>query len=192
MDRRSDGVIGWWSEHPMVDYAAVLVVTLSHLLLVGLWGRGDVLDGTTIDQRLDLYATGASVAAIIGGVTSVAVALYQSLGGARGGAVRRHYGPEIRRNWRALLIATGLAPTLCLAAMALDRSTGDPLLPRFLFEAALILAAARFLRLMWLFDAFLHIDDVSRTDKPKPPPLDFNPNWSPRPTPPVPSPAGRR
>lgn len=181
-----DRLVGWWSEHPFVDYVTVAFVTASHILVVVLLGMGDVLAGTDLDQRLELYAASAGVVSVIGGVTSVALALYQSLGGERGGAVRRHYGDEVRRNWRALLVTTGFTPAVCVLSMALDREPGNPLLPRFLLEVALLLAASRFLRLVWLFDAFLHVDDASRGDKGKGQPLAFNPGWGPRPDTPKP------
>lgn len=194
MSPRRPDVVGVLSERPSLDYLGVAVPVLLHLFVVHYWKVGDGLDGTDLSQRLALYAAGGGAALGVGGVTSVAVGLYQALGGIRGDSVRQHAGEAVRRNWRALLVATGISPALALLAMALDRTVGDPLLPRFIFEGALLLTAARFTRLVWLFGSFMRIDDASRTDKPKPPPPAYNPKFGPRPSSPTarPGAAGRQ
>lgn len=172
MANRDWELLGWWTDHPSVDFIAAGTVVAIHVVVASEGGSGDVLAWIDSKQRLTLYAAGAGVVAVIGGLAAISLALYQSTDGERSRALRRHYGEVMRRNWRGLLIVTGLASALCLVAIAIDRRA-DPLSGRFVFEFGIALWAARFVRLVWLLDRLLALVDKDATDKPPPaaPPL---------------------
>lgn len=179
-DRSKDrDPVGFWSEHPGIDYFLAALPVCAHLYLVLVQNKGDVLLWVESTQRLALYAAGAGVVATIGGLAAIAVALYQSLNDPRSNALQALYGDVLRRNWLSILFVTGLASVACLTALALDRG-GDPLRARFVFEAAMALWGARFVRLLWLFNKLLHVRDKGQSEKPRPtaPPVD--PRWTER------------
>lgn len=177
--KRRGTVLGWSSERTINDVFLAVIIVGGHLAVVIQTGHGDWLGWVKSEQRLTVYSTGAGVIAILGGLSAVALALYQSAEGTRALAVRRHYGTEIRRNWRALLIVAGATALLCLIAQGLDR-VDDPMYARFLFEFALALAIARFIRLVWLFDSLLHVADADLTDPPRPPAPEAASPWKAR------------
>jgi len=167
---------GWLSEHPSVDVALALLVVAVHLAVTHIWGRGDVLAWIEPQQRQTLYAAGAGVVSVLGGLAAIGLALYQTAGGARARAVRRHYGLALRKNWRGLLTVTGVSALLCLVALAVDRPD-DPLLARFIFEFAMVLWAIRFGRLIWLFGGMLALADLDLTDEPRAPAPPLDQDW---------------
>jgi hypothetical protein len=155
-----------WSSVVWLDYVAVFVVAGAHLLIIKLTGHGDWLKWISSSQRITVYGTGAAIIAIIGGLSAVAVTVYVSADGERARAVRAHYHSELRKNWRALLLGLGVSAGACLVAQALD-GKNDPFSSRAIFEAAMILAVCRFLRLVWLFDAIVAVSDRDLIDMPR-------------------------
>jgi hypothetical protein len=182
----STRVGGLWSDRPVVDYVAMLVIVGAHLLLVLTTGRADLLLWIDDDQRQVLYQAGAGVVAIVGGLGSIALAVYQALEGVRADAVKRLYATELRRNWLAVTSATGTCALACVIAIAIDHpaaegapaATGDPYFARFLFEAAIVLSVLRFIRLLWLFHSMLKLDEAESRDKPRPPAPPVAPRWA--------------
>jgi hypothetical protein len=124
---------------------------------------GDWLRSISADQRLAVYGTGATIVSIVGGLSVVAITIYITANGERARAVRTAYGKGMRRNWRALFVGLGLSSLSCLVAQAID-GEHDPLSSRVLFVAAMLFAAWRFLRLLWLFDALIGVMDKDLTD----------------------------
>ncbi len=168
--------MGWVSEHPSVDFGVAAAVLGLHLLLARS-GHGDVLAWIETDQRQALYGAGAGVVSIIGGLATVALAMYQAADGRRSRAIRRFYGVPLRKNWRGVLFVTGFAAVLCLVSLSLDRAR-DPLSARFVFEFAMMLWGVRLVRLIWLFDAFLKVMDTDAMDRPMPPAPGLGPRWT--------------
>ena len=170
-----------WSEAVWWDYVIALVPVAVHFSVVKATGHGDWLSWITADQRVSLYGSAAGVVSAIGGLSSIAISIYLSSNGERLRAVRRHYQSELRPNWKSLLVATALICICCLAAQGLDRSGGPQWVP-YVFEAAMALAIVRFLRMLWLFDAMMRLNDRDQTDPaPGPAPApQFDPNWSQR------------
>ncbi|GAA2755891.1 hypothetical protein GCM10009872_12510 [Actinopolymorpha rutila] len=168
--------LGWVSERPSIDLVAALVLVLAHVSIVRLWGHWNLLSWIPLDQRLGVYGTGATVVSIVGGLCAVAITVYLGAGGDRALAVRRHYSVEVRRNWRSLLSATGVSAMLCLVAQIVDRSSGPPIAP-WLFEFAVLLAVARLLRIIWLFDNLIAVADIDLIDEPRPAAPEVDPRW---------------
>jgi hypothetical protein len=179
MRSRLSAVVGWWSEATWIDYGLAFLVVAAQVLVVRETGHGDWLRWVDSAQRLTVYGTGATVISIIGGLSTIAVAVYLAADGERARAVRRHYAVALRRNWRALLVGTGLTAGLCLVAQAFDTAK-DPHSARFVFEFAMAVAALRFLRLVWLFNAMVSIADKDLTDAPRGPAPGLDDAWSSR------------
>lgn len=166
---------GWVSEHPSLDFALAAVLLADHVLVVRA-GHGDVLAWLTSSQRQAVYGAGATIVSILGGLAAIGLAQYNSATGERSAAVRRLYGQALRRNWRGILLVTGLTSALCVVALATDRNH-DPASSRFVFEFAMLLWGIRFLRLVWLFDATLGMSDAEASDPGRAPAPDIHPKW---------------
>jgi hypothetical protein len=160
----------WW------DYVIALVLVAAHVATVQASGRGDWLSWIESEQRVSLYGTAAGVVSAIGGLSSIAISIYLSSNGERIRAARRHYQDQLRRNWKSLLVATALICMGCLAAQGLDNET-DSHSARYLFEAAMSLALVRFLRMLWLLDSMMKLNDRDQSDPPPQPAPRFDPNW---------------
>jgi hypothetical protein len=149
-----------------------------HVVAVLIWGRGDWLSWIESDQRVSLYGTAAGVVSAIGGLSSIAISIYLSSNGERIRAVRRHYQSELRRNWKALLVATALICMGYLVAQGLDDKT-DSHSARYVFEASMALALIRFLRMLWLLDRMMGINDRDQSDPPAQPAPPIRPRLAP-------------
>ena len=102
--------------------------------------------------------------------------MYLAAGGERAKVVRRQYSDSMRTNWRTLLSGMGLAAGLCLLAQIVDR-IDHPEPSWFTFELGIAIAAAKFLRLVWLFDAILKIADHDLTDATRASALELAESW---------------
>ncbi|MEV7383255.1 hypothetical protein [Streptomyces lydicus] len=171
-----DFLVDQWSEAVWWDYVIAVSLVAAHVLVVRVSGQGDWLTWIDTEQRVSLYGTAAGVVSAIGGLGSIAISIYLSSNGERIRAVRRHYQNELRRNWKSLLVATALICVCCLVAQGLD-GTHDPHSARYLFEAAMALALARFLRMLWLFDKMMQLNDRDQSDPAQEPAPQLDPNW---------------
>ncbi|MGW1249535.1 hypothetical protein [Streptomyces sp. NPDC002535] len=177
-----ESVVDRWSEAVWWDYIIALLFVSAHVVAVRIWGRGDWLSWIESEQRVSLYGTAAGVVSAIGGLSSIAISIYLSSNGERVRAVRRHYQDELRRNWKALIVATALVCMGCLAAQGLDNPV-DSHSARFVFTASMALAVMRFLRMLWLLDQMMGLNDRDQSDPtPRPAPR-YDPDWRQRRTP---------
>ncbi|MFB8077464.1 hypothetical protein [Streptomyces sp. NPDC056013] len=170
-------VIDSWAERPWVDYVVTATVIGAHILAVRGTGSGDWLTWIGSSQRTDMYGAATGAVSAIGGLSAIAIAIYTSANGQRLRTVREQRPDELRRSWRSLLQGTALACALLLTAFSLDRDK-DPLSARFIFEYAMVFAALRFSRFIWLFDNIMGISDTDMTEQSSPvttPARD--PNW---------------
>jgi hypothetical protein len=175
-DNTSSPIVDYWSVHPWADYAITLFVIAVYLLVTSIAKHGDWMRWIGEGQQVTVYGTGATVVSIIGGFSAIAVSVYLAASGERARAVRAAYGDALRKNWRAVLMGLGFATILCLVAQVLDK-TNDPFSTRFIFQAAMLLAATRFLRLVWLFDALTRVADRDLTDAPPASPPEVSTSW---------------
>ncbi|OIJ63431.1 hypothetical protein [Streptomyces mangrovisoli] len=171
-----ESLVDRWSEAVWWDYVIALVAVSAHVAIVRAMGRGDWLSWIDSEQRVSLYGTAAGVVSAIGGLSSIAISIYLSSNGERIRAVRRHYQQELRRNWKSLLTATALICVGCLAAQSLDNKA-DTHSARYLFEAVMALAVIRFLRMLWLLDSMMTVNDRDQSDPPAQPAPRFDPGW---------------
>lgn len=165
-----------WSEAVWLDYAGAVAVVGAHLAAVITLSPGTSFSWPDNTQRLAVYSSGATVVSIIVGLTAVAIPVYLSAGGERAKAVRRQYPDSMRKSWRTLLSGMGLAAGLCLLAQVVDRG-GQPEPSWFTFELGVAIAVAKFLRLVWLFDAIIKVADRDLTDVTRSPAPEFNESW---------------
>lgn len=143
----------------MGDWLLAAAVAAAH---AGLAGK-HVLVGHSADQRMSIYATVASVAAIIGGFGTAAISQYASSSGSRMTFLRARFGPSLRRNWVSILTSMSAVAIGCLGVMIYDaRETigwGG-----WLVEFLLLLGAARTARLIWLFRLLIDVSDHDGTN----------------------------
>ncbi|MBT2442541.1 hypothetical protein J7E93_21015 [Streptomyces sp. ISL-36] len=177
-----ESVVDRWSETVWWDYLIALLLVSAHVLIVRVRGMGDWLSWIESEQRVSLYGSAAGVVSAIGGLSSIAISIYLSSNGERIRAVRRHYQDELRRNWKALIVATALVCMGCLTAQGLDDTT-DSHSARFIFEASMALAVVRFLRMLWLLDQMMGLNDRDQSDPSPRPAPPFDPGWRQRRTP---------
>ncbi|UQA97322.1 hypothetical protein [Streptomyces halobius] len=142
-----------WAGRPRLDWLITLVVTGAHLSVVRVTGSGDILAWPHHEQRIDIYTTTATVAALVGSFITAAVAQYAASNGPRMRALRTHevQGVQFRRNWVGILSATLVISGLCLMATILDTTESDPGGVHWLVEVAMCLGGVRAVRLLWLF-----------------------------------------
>lgn len=172
----SSSIVDYWSAHPWADYVITSLFVAAYLLVTKIAKHGDWMRWIGENQQVTVYGTGATVVSIVGGFSAIAISVYLAASGERARAIRASYGDALRRNWRAVLMGLGLATILCLVAQVLD-TTNDPFSSRFIFEAAMLLAATRFLRLVWLFDSLIRVADRDLTDVPPASPPEISAAW---------------
>lgn len=151
------------SERPIIDTIAAGVLATLHWLLISRWF--DPWGSITDDSRMVIYQTGAGVVAVVASLSAVGLATGGA--GERRQALRRLYGPELRRNWRAQLLLSVLGATACVVAMVGDGN--DHGWAPYLFEFALVWTVLRMLRLVWLIDALLALEDADSATTPRQP-----------------------
>lgn len=158
--------VDYWSEATWLDYVVTALLVAPYFMVTKIIHSADWLQAIGPDQRLAVYGTGATIVSIVGGLSVVAITIYITATGARARALRVRHAQHMRRNWRSLFVGLGISSLSCLAAQAID-ATHDPFSSRILFVAAMVFAAWRFLRLLWLFDALMGVldGDLADTDR---------------------------
>ncbi|GAA2940723.1 hypothetical protein ACYCCF_17790 [Streptomyces argenteolus] len=153
--RRARGyVYNQWSHHPVVDFA------LTGLSVGGLAiAQGHhIFASHDADQRMSIYATVASVAAIVGGFGTAAISQYATSAGQRMMILRQTYGIHLRRNWVGLLTSMLIVSFGCLAVMMSD--TREKIgIAGWVAEYLIIFGAVRSFRLVWLFRLLIDVSD---------------------------------
>lgn len=148
------------SERPILDTLAALVVVLLHSLVISRFWL-DVWSDVDTSTRQLIFQTGAGVVAIVAALAAVGLAAGGA--GERGKSLRRLYGKELRRNWRALLIVSAVAPTTVLGAQVVEANRGGAVAP-YLFEFAVLWTALRLLRLTWMIDALMRAEELDAAE----------------------------
>ncbi|MGW4866309.1 hypothetical protein [Streptomyces chartreusis] len=147
-------VYNQWSHHPIVDFA----LTAVSLSLLALTQGHHILASHDADQRMNIYATVASVAAIVGGFGTAAISQYATSAGQRMTVLRQMFGVHLRRNWVGLLASMLLVSFGCLAVMISDTKK-EIGLGGWIAEYLILFGAIRALRLVWLFRLLIDVSD---------------------------------
>lgn len=147
-----------WSDHPAVDFFAVLLIVGSHFVAVKLSGHGDFLSWPATEGRIATYAAGAGVMSLIAGFTGSAIAQYGSSSGPIVDVLRRTFGKRIRRAWVDICTWLLVAAVLCILAMSIDGKT-ETRGSQWVFEFAMCIGISKFIRLIFLFHLMLKASD---------------------------------
>ncbi|MCG0067320.1 hypothetical protein L0F81_29310 [Streptomyces tricolor] len=147
-------VYNQWSHHPIVDFALTAVSVGALALAQG----HHILADHEADQRMSIYATVASVAAIVGGFGTAAISQYATSSGRRMTVLRQMFGVHLRRNWVGLLTSMLLVSFGCLGVMMSDTKK-EIGLGGWIAEYLIIFGAVRSLRLVWLFRLLIDVSD---------------------------------
>ncbi|MFD8338155.1 hypothetical protein ACFV42_36730 [Streptomyces solisilvae] len=155
-----------WVGRPRADWIIALVVVGLHAITFAVTGSGDVLGWPGREQRITIYTTTATVAALVGSFVTAAIAQYAASTGRRMHELRtnRRLGPQFRRNWVSVLSATLTISGLCLLATVLDTTERDPGGAHWLAETAVMIGAVRSTRLVWLFNKVIEVGDEDLAD----------------------------
>lgn len=143
-----------WSHHPAVDFALTALSVGALALAQG----HHILANHDADQRMNIYATVASVAAIVGGFGTAAISQYATSSGQRMTVLRQMFGVHLRRNWVGLLTSMLLVSFGCLAVMMSD-TRKEIGLGGWITEYLIFFGAIRSLRLVWLFRLLIDVSD---------------------------------
>ncbi|MCF3148587.1 hypothetical protein [Streptomyces platensis] len=147
-------LLNCWSHRPTIDYALAALTTLA----LASWQRHHILTQHSQDQRMNIYATVASVAAIVGGFGTAAISQYATSSGRRMAFLRELYGHHLRRNWVGLLTSMLTVSGGCLGVMLIDtKSTLG--WPGWVVEGLITLGFYRSFRLVWLFRLLIDVSD---------------------------------
>ncbi|MFG2117789.1 hypothetical protein [Streptomyces sp. NPDC048710] len=147
-------VYNQWSHHPIVDFALTAVSMGALALMQG----HHFLAGHDADQRMNIYATVASVAAIVGGFGTAAISQYATSSGQRMAILRQMFGVHLRRNWVGLLTSMLLVSFGCLGVMIADTKK-EIGLGGWITEYLIFFGVVRSLRLVWLFRLLIDVSD---------------------------------
>jgi hypothetical protein len=153
------GLANWWGEHPAVDLAAAVVLTVIGYLITRKWHAINPLATAENTQRMAVYGAGAGLMSLIAGFTGTAIALYGSSSGPVATAVRKEYGSQIRKSWSSIIATLLASSVLSIVAMMID-AKNTPRFSDFLFLGCLFAACVSFIRLVIVFKLIMVTADA--------------------------------
>lgn len=148
------------ASHPGVDVAIAVAVGLIAFFLPNPTASGDA------ELVAGIYSSASAVAALVGGLGSLAVATYSGGKGTRLRQLRASQGPELRRNFAAMLGATFVGAVVTWSAQIV--MLGSEQLAWTLATAGLTLAGVTVLRQALLFGSLLELTDADSNAKTPP------------------------
>lgn len=157
-ERVSDG----WLQRPYLDTILPLALMILHVALWHFAGAFLLLEHVKVQSRPSLYSASALVISLTGTFTSLAVGQYLSNKGDRIKALKREFADVLGSTWRSIFLGTLASSALLLAAFGLDSRAHPNALGIWLFEAAILLALPRLVRLAVLTSKII---DVSVIDE---------------------------
>jgi hypothetical protein len=132
-----DRVRNLWIDRLWSDLAIVAVIVLIHAILVVVLPVTDILGNALASDRRATYSAAAVVVSLLGSLSSVAISQLGS------------------RNWRSIFRSGMLSAVLAIVALLMDPSRVTsgvmPVVVRWVFEAGVIFALVKFMRLSALF-----------------------------------------
>ena len=186
LQRARDGLHDFWIDHLWVDLAVVATLLVAHGTLVLTLPSFDVLGNALPADRRATYSATAVVVSLLGSLSAVAIGQLGSARGQRAAALKAQAAEELAQNWRSIFRVGMLAALVSLVALLLDPSVATanalPVVIRWLFEASVLLALVKFLRLSALFHEVLTLTARSAAEAEQeqsslaPPPL-AKPDW---------------
>lgn len=146
------------SDYPLIDVALAIIVGGA------VWFAPDPTGGISPSDLSALYASAAAVAAVVGGLGSLAVAAYSSGQGVRLTRLRKSQGRSLRRNFATMLGATFASAAVAWGAQLVAfHSTA---IAWCLCVGALTLAGLTVVRQVLLFSALMGLTDKDHGTRP--------------------------
>jgi hypothetical protein len=159
----------FWIDRLWVDKVIVAVILAAHAALLFLFPVFDVFGNTLPADRRGVYASTAVVVSLLASFSGVAIGQLSSAKGSRADALRTQGADVLAKNWRSIFRAGMLSAMLAIAALLLDPSVVSasiaPVVVRWLFEAGLLYAVVKFVRLSSLFYEVLTLAAKSAQDE---------------------------
>lgn len=159
----------FWIDRLWVDVALVGVFMSVHAALVISLPAFDVLGNSLPADRRGVYTSTAIVVSLLASFSGVAIGQVSSAKGDRADALRTLGGKALAQNWRSIFLAGMASAVMAIFALLLDPSAVTPaVLPvvvRWLFEAALLFALVKFVRLSSLFSEVLTLSALSAKEE---------------------------
>lgn len=144
-----------WIDRLWSDLAIVAVIVLIHAVLVVVLPVTDILGNALAADRRATYSAAAVVVSLLGSLSSVAISQLGSAKGARATALKTQAAETLARNWRSIFRAGMLSAVLAIVALLMDPSRVTsgvvPVVVRWVFEAGVLFALVKFMRLSALF-----------------------------------------
>lgn len=169
----------FWIDRIWLDYVIAAAVVGAHLLAIQLWPWLDVFAAASAPDRRAVYSAAAIVVSLLGSFSAVAIGQLSAAKGERADDLRNAGGTDLARNWRSVFRTAMLCALIAIIALLLDPSVPPavtattpkevaPEIIRWVFEAALILAIVRFVRLSALFVEVLEVAALGDANGSKP------------------------
>jgi len=159
LQRARNGLHDFWIDHLWVDLAIVATLLVVHGALVMAFSSSDILGNALPADRRATYSATAVVVSLLGSLSAIAIGQLGSARGQRVAALKAQAAEELAQNWRSIFRVGMVAAVVSLAALLLDPSVATansvPVVIRWLFEASVLLALVKFLRLSALFHEVL-------------------------------------
>lgn len=154
---RWDSVVDGWMSRPVFDVAAAGGVVALHVALVRWSPVPELLEGVPLASRLSLYTATAFVVSLTGTFASLGVGQYLSGKGYRMRLLKEHHAAHLTTTWRAILLGSIGAAILILVAWVFDARTPGPHIGSWIYEAGILLAVLRLVRLVVLLGAIIDV-----------------------------------
>lgn len=148
--RVADLVLDW----PPVD-ALLSVLAGWFVAWVAAWRP---LVDAPVGDRAAIYSSAGSLVAVVGGLGSVAVAVYMGRTGVRARRLRAVSGVPLRRNWWMIMMATLVSAIACWLAQIMDASK-HPTVAWAMVVTAVVWCVLTGCRQAWLFLALMAVQD---------------------------------
>lgn len=176
MGKTAGAVRDFWVDHLWLDYVIAASLLGLHLAGVIWWQWPDPLGAASAPDRRAVYSAAAIVVSLLGSFSAVAIGQLSSAKGARADALREVGGTDLAKNWRGIFRTAMLCALVALFALLLDPSIPStapepeptPIIIRWIFEACLLLAVVRFVRLSALFVEVLEVASLADASGAKP------------------------
>lgn len=156
------------SDRPIVDTLAAAAVALLHAMVLVRWA--DPWSAVSSSDRMTIFASGAAVVAVVAALAAVGMAAGGN--GPRAQAIRKHHAPELRRNWRALVLVSAVSPCVVILAQVVE-ANGETWAP-YVFEFAVLWTLIRMARLAWLIEALTKAEDLDISEPERRGPMPLN------------------
>ncbi|MBS1896965.1 MAG: hypothetical protein JSS88_06240 [Actinobacteria bacterium] len=181
----------FWIDRIWLDYIIAAGIVGAHLLALQWWPWVDIFAAASAPDRRAVYSAAAIVVSLLGSFSAVAIGQLSSAKGERADRLREAGGADLARNWRSVFRTAMLCALIGIVALLLDPSVPPavtaanpqnpaPEIIRWVFEAGLVLAIVRFVRLSALFVEVLEVaalGDSGTSAKLAAPPVP-SPDWA--------------